>query len=72
MLAGTDFIYYFINYVGYWGGVVWMPILGYFFGELIESLLLRSKKQKTGGLLGAVVGLVFWIVMISPRIATFF
>jgi len=72
MFTGIDWVYYFIYYVGYWGGIVWMPILGYYVGELFESFLLAGKKPKSGGILGAVVGLVFWFAMISPRLTSLF
>jgi hypothetical protein len=65
---GTDYLFFFINYVGYLGGVIWMPILGYFIGQGIESLIVLNKKPVVGGFLGALGGLVFWIIFILPRL----
>jgi hypothetical protein len=65
---GTDFIFFFINYVGYLGGVVWMPILGYLIGQGLESLIFLNKKPVVGGILGALVGLGAWIIFVLPRL----
>ena len=67
-----NIISFIINYVGFWGGIVWMPILGYIFGEIFESLLKGGKKPTKGGILGVLVGLVLWLFMISPRLAALF
>jgi len=64
----NDYINFFINYVGYLGGVVWMPILGYLIGQGIESLIFLNKKPVVGGFLGALVGLGFWIIFLLPRL----
>lgn len=63
-----DLIYIFINYVGYLGGVIWIPVLGYLIGQGIESVIFLSKKPVVGGFLGAVVGLLIWIIFILPRV----
>lgn len=64
----ADFIFFFINYIGYLGGVVWMPILGYLLGQGIESLIFGGKKQRVGGFLGTIVGLGLWFIFALPRL----
>jgi hypothetical protein len=68
MIANVNIIDFFIKYVGFWGGVVWMPILGYLLGEMLESLLSGGKKPTKGGGLGLLVGLGFWVLLILPRL----
>jgi hypothetical protein len=65
---GTDYIFFFINYVGYLGGVIWMPVLGYYLGQGIESLIVLNKKPVVGGFLGALAGLFLWIIFVLPRL----
>ena len=64
----SDIIFFIINYVGYLGGVIWMPILGYMVGQGIESLIVLNKKPAVGGFLGALAGLGFWVIFILPRL----
>jgi hypothetical protein len=68
MVRDGDFIFLFLNYVGYLGGVIWMPILGYLIGQGIESLIYGGKKQSAGGILGGLAGLGFWLIFILPRL----
>jgi hypothetical protein len=63
-----DIFYFVINYIGYLGGVVWMPLLGYMLGQGIESLIVLNKKPVFGGFLGALVGLGLWIIFILPKL----
>lgn len=65
---GTDYLFFFINYVGYLGGVIWMPALGYLLGQGVESLIVLNKKPVIGGFLGALAGLGFWIIFVLPRL----
>jgi hypothetical protein len=68
MFVNVNIIDFFIKYVGFWGGAVWMPILGYLLGEMLESLLSGGKKPTKGGGLGLLVGLGFWVLLILPRL----
>ncbi len=63
-----DYIFFFINYVGYLGGVLWMPALGYLLGQGIESVIFLNKKPVIGGFLGALAGLAFWLIFILPKL----
>ena len=69
---GTDFIFFFINYVGYLGGVVWMPFIGFLLGQAIESAIFLNKKPVAGGFLGALVGLVIWLIFFLPKLVYLF
>ena len=72
MLMDVNIISFIIKYVGFWGGIIWMPILAYILGEIFESLLRGGKEPTKGGVLGIFVGLIFWLIMMSPKLAALF
>jgi hypothetical protein len=68
----VNIISFIINYIGYWGGIVWMPYLGFIFGEMFESLLSGGKEPTKSGVIGLFVGLILWLIMVFPRLAALF
>jgi len=52
------------------GGAIWMPIVGWITGQTIvkKTEATQNVKSVLGGIIGAVIGFVIWLVFVWPKI----
>jgi hypothetical protein len=64
-------VLYLLFFIGCLGGAIWMPIVGWIIGQIFvkKEKALQNVKPVLGGIIGAIIGFVIWLVYVLPNLS---